>query len=237
MKRIELLTLLAACTLWSCQETYVEGVVTTTTATEITDVSAVCGGSLQITFKGRDASDFVVQETGIAWAMSEAQLRGSSDNRTYVPAPNGDKEGNFSCKLEGLRANTAYYFCAYAHLINEKNHTVVGEVGKFTTLSPADVEISTLAVTGITRTTAVAGGSIKSEGRPPYVERGVCYSASSSAPTITDTRKPATGEGTGDYSVTLTGLTENTTYYARAYAINHNGVAYGETKTFKTGNK
>jgi hypothetical protein len=42
------------------------------------------------------------------------------------------------------------------------------------------------------------------------------------------------GAGTGSYSINLTGLSEGTTYYVRAYAINSIGTAYGEEIRFKT---
>lgn len=43
----------------------------------------------------------------------------------------------------------------------------------------------------------------------------------------------------GSYEITISGLTSNTTYYARAYAITENGIEYGETivaNTKSTGN-
>ena len=42
------------------------------------------------------------------------------------------------------------------------------------------------------------------------------------------------GTETGYFSVAITGLTANTTYYARAYAINAAGVAYGNQVSFTT---
>jgi hypothetical protein len=102
--------------------------------------------------------------------------------------------------------------------------------------SATSVKLVTLPVTGITRTTAVAGGNITEVGRPPYIERGVCYSGTSGEPNIENhLRKPAPGEGAGEYTVTLTGLTEGATYYVRAYAINDAGVAYGQTVNFTAG--
>lgn len=236
MKHTELLTLLAACTMWSCaQETYVEGMIRTVEATSVTDKAAVCGGNLNIAFKG-SASDLEIQETGVVWAMTEEQLWADSEEVTYALAADGGKEGSFACKLEGLEANTTYYFWAYAHLKSEgEEYIVAGEVSKFTTLPPSDIVVSTGKVTAITKTTAVVGGSILQEGRPPYVERGVCY-ATSRGPTVASAqRRPAPGEGTGEFSVTLTGLTAFATYYVRAYATNANGTAYGSEVSFKAG--
>jgi hypothetical protein len=239
MKHFERLALLAAiCTLGACnEETYVEGDIKTIAATDVTDKSAVCGGTLHIAFQG-SAANLAIQETGVAWAMTEDQLR-KNNKVTYVPTPSGGKEGNFSCQLEGLKSDTTYYFRAYANLKNaaKTKRLVAGDISKFTTLSPAGIALETLSVTSITRTTAVVGGSITAAGRPPYVERGVCYAtaAASREPDIQNhTRKPAPGEGAGEYSATLTGLTEGTTYYVRAYATNGSEVAYGKILNFTT---
>ena len=43
----------------------------------------------------------------------------------------------------------------------------------------------------------------------------------------------ASGSGTGDFTVSLTGLTEGQTYFARAYANNSAGTAYGNVVGFK----
>ena len=42
------------------------------------------------------------------------------------------------------------------------------------------------------------------------------------------------GNGNGSFSGVISGLTLNTTYYVRAYAINNKGTAYGEEVTFTT---
>ena len=42
------------------------------------------------------------------------------------------------------------------------------------------------------------------------------------------------GNGTGSFSNTVTGLTANTTYYIRSYAINSQGTAYGDQILFTT---
>ncbi|HNY02538.1 MAG TPA: DUF1566 domain-containing protein, partial [Bacteroidales bacterium] len=53
----------------------------------------------------------------------------------------------------------------------------------------------------------------------------VCWSTSSS-PTIADSHT-TDGSGTGAFVSSITGLTPNTNYYVRAYAMNSAGTAYG----------
>ena len=60
--------------------------------------------------------------------------------------------------------------------------------------------------------------------------RGIAL-ASHHSPTLNDNMSPGEA-GTGQFSVTLEGLTEGITYNARAYAINSAGTAYGNTISF-----
>jgi len=94
--------------------------------------------------------------------------------------------------------------------------------------------ITTNLIDNITETSATAGGHISSDGGATVTERGVCYSTSS-MPT-TSNSKMAAGTGTGSFTTNLSGLTESTTYYVRAYAINSAGTAYGDDINFKTQN-
>jgi uncharacterized protein (TIGR02145 family) len=93
--------------------------------------------------------------------------------------------------------------------------------------------LSTLAVSEISPTTAKTGGRITSDGNVDIIVRGVCWSTRKS-PTIDGTRT-TDGYGTGEFQSTITLLIPNTTYYAKAYATNKIGTAYGNEVTFKTG--
>ena len=73
---------------------------------------------------------------------------------------------------------------------------------------------------------------VTNSGGLPVTARGVCYSTSAN-PTITDSHT-ANGTGSGSYTSIVPGLTASTTYYARAYATNGKGTAYGAVKTFTT---
>jgi CubicO group peptidase (beta-lactamase class C family) len=92
--------------------------------------------------------------------------------------------------------------------------------------------ITTINVSGITSSAASSGGTITSDGGTAITARGVCWGTNSN-PTITNNRT-TDGTGVGSYTSTLTGLTPNTTYYVRAYAMNNVGTGYGNTVSFST---
>ena len=98
------------------------------------------------------------------------------------------------------------------------------------TLSPPT--ILTTAITNKTTTSASSGGNITSDGGSAITARGVCWSISQN-PTTSDS-KTTDGIGAGIFTSNITGLTANTTYYVRAYAINSQGTAYGAQESFTT---
>ena len=92
--------------------------------------------------------------------------------------------------------------------------------------------VTTTPVTNITADAATCGGNVISDGGAIVTARGVCWSTSV-GPTISDF-KTSEGTGTGLFASSLAGLTANTTYYVRAYAINSTGTAYGNQISFTT---
>lgn len=92
--------------------------------------------------------------------------------------------------------------------------------------------ITTLPVTDIYATSASSGGSISSDGGSDVITRGVCWSTSPN-PTI-ENSKTTNGVNVGAFASSITGLTEETTYYVRAYATNSMGTAYGNEVVFAT---
>lgn len=87
-------------------------------------------------------------------------------------------------------------------------------------------------VTDVGREEATVAGEVISDGGEPVTERGICTSLSHS-PILYDRKFPA-GSGTGTFTATLTGLTPDTIWYARAYATNVKGTAYGSEVSFRT---
>jgi len=100
-------------------------------------------------------------------------------------------------------------------------------VGTVTTSSSA---------TGIKYITAIVGGEVISTGNGTISGRGVVYSTSSNPEVgiAGATKVVATGITTGDFTASLTELTPNTTYHARAFVQNEEGINYGDDVSFKT---
>jgi uncharacterized protein (TIGR02145 family) len=92
--------------------------------------------------------------------------------------------------------------------------------------------LTTTEVSKITISSATCGGSITLDGGSAISERGVCWSTGET-PTVAD-GKTIDGQGTGPFSVEMTGLTANTYYHVRAYAMNSADTAYGSVLSFHT---
>ena len=95
--------------------------------------------------------------------------------------------------------------------------------------------VSTGEATDVSYTSASVSGIIDDWGGKWISARGICYSTSPN-PTLAD---DYTNNGTADidFTATLTGLTTNTTYYARAYYTNSEGTGYGNEVSFHTQKK
>jgi hypothetical protein len=83
--------------------------------------------------------------------------------------------------------------------------------------------------TAITANSATISGSATGSG---ITSRGICY-ATTQNPTISNSTSSA-GNGSGDFSSNLTGLSPATTYYARAFASDANNTVYGNQISFTT---
>ncbi|WP_294818888.1 GEVED domain-containing protein [uncultured Flavobacterium sp.] len=95
--------------------------------------------------------------------------------------------------------------------------------------------VTTAAVTDPASTTAIAGGNVTSDNGSAVTARGVVYGVNQS-PALggTGVSVANSGTGTGVFTVNLSGLMDNTTYYIRAFATNANGTSYGNQQTFTT---
>ena len=192
--------------------------LTTTIPSAITATSAILGGT--ITTDGGAP----ITERGVCWATTTGPT--TSNSKLAI----GSGTGSFSNTITGLTANTTYYVRAYA--INNQGTAYGNELSFKTSVILSLATLTTNAATNIASTSAIMGGNVTSDGNTAVTERGVVY-ATTQTPTTANT-KVAIGTGTGNIIIAVSGLTANTTYYVRAYAINSQGTAYGNEVSFKT---
>ena len=193
-------------------------VVTTSSVTNISQTTATGGGNV-ISDGGT-----TVTERGICWSTSH------NPTTSGTHATSGTGIGSFSVQMTGLTPNTTYYVCAYA--INSEGTSYGDEVSFITLQNVSAPTVTTSNVSNITQTSAIGGGNVTSDGGATVFERGICWSTSHD-PTTSGSHG-SNGTGMGSFTVSMSGLTENTTYYVRAYAINSVGTSYGDEVSFTT---
>lgn len=160
-------------------------------------------------------------------------VRGSCWNTSTDPTTanskttDGSTVGAFTSALTLLTFGTTYYVRAY---VTNSVSSYYGE--NVTFVSGTTPTVTTTAVSYIDETTATSGGNVTSDGGGTVTDRGVCWNTSTN-PTTSDSHTH-NSTGTGAFTSSLTGLTGNTTYYVRAYAINGLGTVYGENSSFTT---
>jgi len=197
--------------------TVVLPIVTTAIVTAITQTMATSGGNV-ISDGGA-----IVSVRGVCWSTSPNPIT------TCSHTTNGAGTGSFVSNITELTANTTYYMRAYA---TNSAGTGYGDDITFTTAVVVLPAVTTTIATAITQTTATCGGNVTNEGGGFVTERGVCWNISPN-PTIFN-KHMANGTGIGGFTISITELSTNTTYYAKAYARNSAGISYGNEISFRT---
>lgn len=116
--------------------------------------------------------------------------------------------------------------------VNTNTKRIDLSLSDFTCTPPSAPSITTVDITSITINSGSSGGQSISDNGSSITSKGVCWNTTGT-PTISDS-KTTNGSGTSDFTSSITGLTENTTYYVRAYATNGIGTSYGTVKEFTT---
>lgn len=193
--------------------------VNTMPITSITQNSAISGGNVL------SAGASPVKARGVCWSQSP------SPDISDAHTTDGIDIGSFESHIDGLLSLTVYYLRAYA---TNNSGTGYGNQISFSTAGASGETpvVVTTAISSITTSSAISGGNVISSGSTSVTQRGVCWSTLPN-PTIGENHT-SDGTGIGFFSSSLTELTANTLYYVRAYALNNNGISYGDTISFKT---
>ena len=187
--------------------------VTTSAVADLAPTSAKLGGVVV------DSGGFAVTQRGLYWGIvANPRVNG---NKLII----GSGIGEFSQTFTNLERAVTYYAIAFASNIKG---TAYGDEISFTT-QPELPTVYTSSISKVGAYSATVGGSVSANGGADVTERGVYWGTSPN--TETTGTKLAVGSGTGSFSSDLSSLTPGVTYYAKAFATNSVGTAYGEEKT------
>lgn len=133
----------------------------------------------------------------------------------------------FSTSVSNLQPGTTYYYLAG---YSDGQSVIYGDVMIFKTVDPNSV--ITLGATNITKTEATLAGYYESTDTSP--EYGMIYGTSNELTYTSGERIVANSSSSGHYDIHLSNLTEETTYYYRAYLKCNAKLYYGDIRSFKT---
>jgi uncharacterized protein (TIGR02145 family) len=199
--------------------TCVAATATTNAATGISTSAATLNG----TINGNGSSTTVTFEYGTTTGY------GSTISATLGTVA-GSSNTSVSATISSLTSNATYHYRVKG--VNCGGTSYGDDFPFTTTVTPTPPTVSTTAISGITQTTAASGGNVTSGGSSTVTSRGVCWSTTAN-PTTADS-KTTDGSGTGSFSSSIIGLTANTIYHVRAYAVNAVGTAYGNDVSFES---
>ena len=191
--------------------------VVTNAVTDITTTTATVGG--EILSDGGSA----ITECGVCY---------KTGNEDWTCIALTATNNAFSTTLTDLTPNTTYTVRAYA---TNEGGTGYGDEVTFTTEEEIIITVPTVTTNEISEfaaTTATGGGTVTDMGNGTISECGVCWSTDVNPTTEDNYATSQLNEGA--FTVNMTDLSGNTTYYVRAYATNEAGTGYGEQVSFKT---
>lgn len=195
------------------------GQVPTVNTLDATDISASTA-----TLNGTVNPNYLPTTVSIEWGIDYGYGNLISPSQNSL---NGSTTVNLGAGLTGLSEGTKY--CYRITATNELGTT--NGIG-FTFTTFAKPQITTKDISEITTNSAISGGSIISDFGSSIIERGICWSTLQN-PTISDNKVLSSLDG-ANFSVPITSLTPNTTYYLRAYATNGVGTGYGDELILRT---
>ncbi|MBN1227373.1 MAG: Ig-like domain-containing protein, partial [Deltaproteobacteria bacterium] len=190
--------------------------VTTNAAASVNSSSATLNGTINP--NGISTAYYFEYGTDMSYGMTTA----------IGNAGSGNDDVDVSADITGLNDLTYYHFRLVATNTGGASY---GSDKYFRTHELPVPAVGKLTDTNISSTGATTGVYVIDNGGASITECGMVYSTSES-PT-TDDNKIVASDCSGE-TISLTGLSPDTTYYVRAYAISINGTGYSAETSFTT---
>ena len=149
----------------------------------------------------------------------------SYPDQKYTYPSNEESLLDFS--ISNLKSNTTYYYCVFAE--NQKGESK-GDVLSFSTLDTSKPIVYTNSATEVTATSAVLHATLSDTGGCEVTEYGFYIGTLQSSLV----KQRIENIQNNLYSYSYGNLSDGTTYYFQAYAINEKGESKGEILSFKT---
>jgi hypothetical protein len=193
--------------------------VQTGNASSIGTTTAKLNGTLS------SAGSHAITERGVVWATSANPT--TANSKASIAGNVATFPNNFTVDANGLNPSTTYNYRAYVIM---NGVTTYGENKTFKTAENFQPPtVTTANATSIVPYSAYLNGNITG-GTHPITERGFVRGASSNP-----TGNKVTVSGTtGQFQTQVTGLTANTNYHYRAYAVSNGVTTYGPNVSFRT---
>lgn len=153
----------------------------------------------------------------------------SGSNYLTAPASNWEQK---TFNLDAYNGQTVYV--GIQCVSNDAFIFMVDDVLISTTATANLPTLTTNSATSVTANSAISGGNISADGGAAVTSRGVVWSTNANPTTSNNNGMTSNGSGTGSFVSNLSGLSSNTLYYVRAYAVNSAGTAYGNQISFTT---
>lgn len=181
-------------------------------------------------------SNAILNERGIYYTTTQNLTSGTTSypselNFNRKATTNGI--GSYNVDITGLANNTKYYYGAYAE--NDLG-VIYGDEKSITTLTGTSMSVEISKINPNVTIADLYANAINFNGTPDSM--GTCFSNSTNNP-LTGTSEtwyyvPA---GVGNYNITITGLTPDTTYWFKAFIKNTDGeIGYSKLFEIYTGN-
>jgi formylglycine-generating enzyme required for sulfatase activity len=150
------------------------------------------------------------------WYKNDVAIPGATRRTLDMPTVTADQTGSYSL----MALNAAGQTRSAARFLNVR--------------SPLPAVVTTGPVVNVTGSTALASGTVSSDGGAAITSRGVVVGPAAE-PTLATGTPVSVSPGTGTFAAPLSPLQGNTTYYVRAFATTSAGTTYGSQVVFSTG--